>query len=452
MKRGAIAWFSIWGALAAAACGDRSPSSAGGGGPADGQDDDPSQASDGGGLLDGAADGAAPGDGGTPPGVNPFVHSEAEKLIDGRGQPLLWRTVGLGNWLLPEGYMWRLEGTRGDRPRRIEARVEELIGEPAAAAFWQSFRERYITEADIERIAALGFNSVRPALNARLLLPEGQEAFDEGQFALLEQLVGWCKKAGLHVILDMHAAPGGQTGKNIDDSEADYPNLFTKVENQDRLERLWVELATRFADEPAVAGYDLLNEPLPAEFLPMHGAQLWPLYQRLGAAIREVDPNHMLIVEGGNWANDWSTLGPPFDDNMMYSFHKYWNASDISSIQGYLSYREQWKRPVWVGEIGENTNEWYEANFQLLEDHDIGWAFWPWKKLDATNNPLAIRPPARWHLIQSYVIDANQKPSAADAQAVLDELLAWLPFDKNRENAEVLCSLPAAIASRAGCD
>src|SRR5262245_11054957 len=109
MKRGAIGLILIWGALSGAACGDRWPSPPGGDGPADWHAGDPSTAGDGGAPLDAAADGAAPSgdDSGTPPGVNPFVHSEEEKLIDGRGQPLLFRSVGLGNWLLPEGYMWK---------------------------------------------------------------------------------------------------------------------------------------------------------------------------------------------------------------------------------------------------------------------------------------------------------------------------------------------------------
>ena len=126
--------------------------------------------------------------------------------------------VGLGNWMLPEGYMWRF-GDQGDRPRKIEKIVSDLIGPENAARFWSQFRRDYITEADIARIAELGFNSVRPALNARLFLTEGDNAvYVEEGFQLLDNLVGWCRKHNLYVIIDMHGAPGGQTGANIDDS------------------------------------------------------------------------------------------------------------------------------------------------------------------------------------------------------------------------------------------
>src|SRR5205085_9102715 len=110
--------------------------------------------------------------------------------------------------------------------------------------FWTTFRKQYISEADIKRIAELGFNCVRPALNARLFLSEGEAPIfvNEG-FELLDNLVAWCKRAGIYVIIDMHAAPGGQTGQNIDDSARDEPELFTDRKHQDGLLELWVKIA-----------------------------------------------------------------------------------------------------------------------------------------------------------------------------------------------------------------
>src|SRR5262249_42214598 len=148
--------------------------------------------------------------------------------------------------------------------RRIEKLVSDLIGPEEASRFWTEFRKQYITHADIRRIAELGFNSVRPALNARLFLTEGEHpVFVEEGFALLDSLVAWCKEEKVYIIIDMHAAPGGQTGQNIDDSANDQPALFQDKKNQDRLVDLWVKIASRYKDEPTVAAYDLLNEPLP---------------------------------------------------------------------------------------------------------------------------------------------------------------------------------------------
>src|SRR4030095_12625120 len=92
-----------------------------------------------------------------------FLSVRGFDTVDEDGRKVLLRGVGLGNWMLPEGYMW-LFGEHGDRPRKIEKLVSDLMGDEAAREFWTKFRRNYITERDIERIAELGFNSVRPAL------------------------------------------------------------------------------------------------------------------------------------------------------------------------------------------------------------------------------------------------------------------------------------------------
>src|SRR6516164_4943221 len=192
-----------------------------------------------------------------------FLRTEGTEIVNADGQKVLLRGVGLGNWLLPEGYMWKF-GNQVDRPRRIEKLVSDLIGPEKAKQFWSEFRKNYITEADIERISQLGYNSVRPALNSRLFVTEGNPPTYSGEgFALLDNLVKWCKANGVYVIIDMHAAIGGQTGQNIDDSANDQPELFSQPKNQDELVELWRTIAERYKDEPAVAAYDLLNEPLP---------------------------------------------------------------------------------------------------------------------------------------------------------------------------------------------
>src|SRR5882724_4027162 len=98
-----------------------------------------------------------------------FLRARGQDVVDEQGEKVLLRGVGLGNWLLPEGYMWKF-GEWGDRPRKIEQMVSDLIGPENAARFWKEFRRNYITETDIQRISALGYNCVRPALNARLFL------------------------------------------------------------------------------------------------------------------------------------------------------------------------------------------------------------------------------------------------------------------------------------------
>ena len=375
-----------------------------------------------------------------------FLHTHGEDIVDDTGQKVMLRSVGLGNWLLPEGYMWQFRGG-ADRPRRIERLVSDLIGPQNAEKFWHDYRRQYITQSDIQRISELGFNSVRPALNARLFMSEGEHpAFLDEGFELLDDLIKWCKESGIYVIIDMHAAPGGQTGQNIDDSADDQPLLFIDKENQDRLVRLWVSIATRYKDEPTVAAYDLLNEPLPERTgtAGKYKDQLEPLYQRITQAIRAVDQTHMITVEGCDWANDWSVFTSRFDDNLIYQFHYYcWgNPTELKGIQHYLADRHRLGAPVWVGETGERDDTIYWATTQYLEANNIGWSFWPWKKMGATNAPYSIEAPDGWDAIVAVTRRVGApKPAKETAQKVFDQLLQNIRLKNCVYHADVVNAL-----------
>lgn len=372
-----------------------------------------------------------------------FVQADGPRLVNGRGEPILLRGVGFGSWLLPEGYMWRFpEG--GDRPRRIEAMIESLVGSEEASLFWDTYYDRYIAEADIARIAEEGFNSVRVPINARFLTGEGADgscaeapgstspgqsaplALREDRLALLDSVIGWCREYRLYVILDLHGAPGGQTGTNIDDSAADRPELFTDDGRAREAVEIWRALAERYKDEWIVAGYDLLNEPLP-EWFSMYNDRVVPLYRDMIAAIREVDERHMIILEGVHWSTDWSIFedafgDEPIDRNVLLQFHKYWNNPDTESIAKYLDFRDRWKVPIFMGEGGENNKDWYTGAFRMFDDHDISWNFWTWKKIDTTNSPCSIRKPEGWPLLVDY-LQGGHKPDTAIAKKMLWEYL-----------------------------
>jgi len=351
-----------------------------------------------------------------PPGeVSGFLRAEGRKLVNGEGREVLLRGVGFGSWLLPEGYMWAFPD-QGDRPRRIERMVEELVGADLASEFWDLYYDRYVREADIRRIAEEGFNSVRVPINARFLMEE-EGCWKEERLALIDRVVGWCREHRLYVILDLHGAPGGQTGTNIDDSEFDRPDLFLEERYADLTVELWRMLAARYKDEWIVGGYDLLNEPLPNWFA-QYNDRIMPLYKRIASAIREADDRHMIILEGAHWSTDWTIFDERIDDNVMLQFHKYWNNPDTESIQAYLDGREKWNAPIFMGEGGENNKDWYAGAFRLFEDHGISWNFWTWKKLERDNSPCSVRRPCGWELLVAY-LEGGEKPEPDVAQRVL---------------------------------
>lgn len=374
-----------------------------------------------------------------------FLHTQGQDIVDEQGRKIMLRGVGLGNWMLPEGYMWHFGGD-ADRPRRIEKVVSDLIGPEAAAAFWHEYRRNFVNDADIARIAALGFNSVRPALDARLFLTEGSnpQEVPEG-YELLDDLVASCARHGVYVIIDMHAAPGGQTGQNIDDSADNQPRLFMDPAEQDRLVNLWVKIARRYASQPAVAGYDLLNEPLPrrtgAE--EKYKSRLQPLYERITRAIREVDPRHFVTVEGADWANDWSAFTPPaFAPNAVYQFHYYcWDhPTKLKGIRQYLEFRDKVNAPVWVGETGEANDTIYWGTTEYFESRNIGWSFWPWKKMDSRNGITSVPAPEDWEQITGYT-RGEGKPSPETARRAFAQLLENVKLAHCRFNEDVVNSL-----------
>ncbi len=329
-----------------------------------------------------------------------FLQAEGTRLVDGTGREVLLRGVGLGNWMLPEGYMWRFPQHGPQSPTEIEALVLDLLGPDGAAAFWRSFRQRFVTEPDIARIAAEGFDHVRLPMSHRLLADALGRPVEEG-YALIDRLVGWCRRHGLRVVLDLHAAPGGQTGTNIDDSGG-RPSLFETGEPYwTRTVELWTEIARRYRDEPVIAAYDLLNEPLPPG-RGHHAPALAALYRELTVAIRAVDAVHLLTYEGTHWSTDWSIFTAPPDPNAMLQFHKYWSAPDLASIRPYLEVRDRLGVPIYMGEGGENTPPWLQCAFGLYERERISWNFWPWKKVGTWSSPLSIRPPDGWDEVVAY--------------------------------------------------
>jgi len=366
-----------------------------------------------------------------------FVHARDARLFDGSGRELLLRGVGLGNWMLPEGYMWKF-GQGAESPRQIEALTTRLLGEGAALRFWESFYEGYITEADIERIAASGFDHVRLPINSRLIQNDDGSPRASG-YAMIDRLIAWCRKHRLWVLLDLHGAPGGQTGTNIDDSPNNKPELFMEEEYRSLTIRLWRDLARTYADETVVLGYDLLNEPLPNEWQHVYGDELAQLYKDITAVIREQDASHLIVYEGSHWATNWSIFTEVWDENSLLQFHKYWSSPDTESIAQFLDVRDRLGLPIYMGEGGENTLEWLYTAFRLYESHDIGWNFWPWKKVETATSPVSIEAPGGWDSVVAAASDPRLE--VTDAASIFDGLLANMSLDSSGWNHDVVAAL-----------
>jgi endoglucanase len=329
-----------------------------------------------------------------------FIRAKGKYLVDGNGERFAIKGINLGNWLVPEGYMFKFARARS--PSEIDAVIRALIGPQGAARFWTEFRDVYVAKPDIDFIKAAGFNTVRVPLHWGLFVK--QDASGEDEFAgpgwpLLDRLVEWSRQAGLRVILDLHAAPGGQTGVNHDDGPG-FPLVFYVPRYRELTIELWRRLAQHYRDDPTILGYDLLNEPIsPYNDEPYLNPRLEPLYREIVAAIRSVDSKHPVILAGAQWSTSFAAFSRPFDDNAIYSYHKFWAHPTRDAVQSYVDFSNRWKVPILVGETGEGSYEWNEEFRRLNEKFNIGWCFWPYKNLDSQTSVVSIQAPDKWDLI-----------------------------------------------------
>ncbi len=354
-----------------------------------------------------------------------YVRASGKQIVDKNGASLILRSIGTGNWMLQEGYMMQTSGVAGTQ-HEFKKKLTDLIGTEKTNQFYTSWLDAHFHKIDVDSMARWGFNCVRPALHYKLFtLPVEEEPVSgvntwlDAGFARLDSLLAWCAANKMYVMLDMHGAPGGQ-GKDaaISDYDATKPSLWESEANKAKLVALWRKIAERYANHPWIAGYDLLNETN-WTFPEGNNSQLRALYGRITTAIREVDKNHMIVIEGNWFANDFSGLTPAWDNNMCYSFHKYWTVNNTASIQWVLDLRNNTNCPIWLGESGENSNRWFTDCIELMEKNNIGWSFWPVKK-SGVNNILKVTTNSDYTDLINYWKGTATKPTVDKAfQAVM---------------------------------
>lgn len=362
---------------------------------------------------------------------NEFVTIDGCDLRRPDGSKLEIRGTNLGNWLNPEGYMFGFR--KANSAGFINTMLCELVGPDDAAAFWKEFKENYITEDDIRFIASQGANTVRLPFNYKLFTDEDYMGLTSAQdgFAIVDKVVEWCRNAGLYLILDMHDCPGGQTGDNIDDSYG-YPWLFESRTSQLLFMDIWQRIARRYADEPVILGYELMNEPIATYFdAEYFNPKLEPLYKETVAAIREVDRNHIILLGGPQWNSrfdnftDWT-----FDDKIMYTCHRYGGDACKEAIGNFTAFRDKTGLPMYMGEIGHNTCEWQSNFCNAMREVNIGWTFWPYKKM-GDSCMMGIDAPEGWDAViefaeadrSSYAAIRENRPDQNASRAALNGLL-----------------------------
>jgi endoglucanase len=374
-----------------------------------------------------------------------FLKVDGQEIVNGNGEKVLLRGIGLGGWMLQEPYMLQLSKVAGTQTEII-AKITDLIGTENTGKFYSAYRKNMITKRDIDSLKAWGFNSIRLPMHYNLFtlpvekepVPGNNTWLNEG-FELTDSLLKWCEQNEIYLILDLHAAPGGQgNDRPIADVDTLKPQLWESEANLAKTIALWKKLASRYKKEKWIGGYDLINETN----YKMPGNQpLLDLYLSITTEIRKIDKKHIIFIEGNQFANDFKGLTPPWDDNMVYSFHKYWSPTTLETIKKYIDLREENDIPLWMGESGENNNEWYRGAVNLFESNNIGWAWWTIKKIGSKSGIMNVKRPKGYQEVIDFWAGKGPRPTESQSFATFMELAENMKIENCEVNHDVIDAL-----------
>lgn len=381
-----------------------------------------------------------------------FLKTFGKKIINESGEEVILKGFGAGNWLNPEGFLFGTSifgmnlndfarADKMDRGRSINQTIVELCGRAYAASFWQRWYRNYLGEADIKNLAECGFNSIRLALNARVFLQEEPGYhYDEEMLAYLDQIIDWCEENRIYAILDMHAAVGAQSTIPCDDGQDNQPHLFIDEESWERTIVLWEKLARRYKDRGAVAGYELLNEPLSLGKWDCYLPELTRFYDETIARIRRIDTKHIIFLQGHRFAYRCESLRPDMDPgyhNWVLTMHMYETHPDLGIVGPFLEARDSLNVPMWLGESG-GSNGYMTTLFEMMYENHIGVNVWCHKGVEDADASclLTYQVPDGWKEITAYAHYGKSKPSYDRAMRIFDELLENVKFENCRRHTD----------------
>jgi endoglucanase len=339
------------------------------------------------------------------------------RIVDGEGSDVVLRGFGLGGWMNMENF---ITGYPANEEAQREA-VRTVLGEEKYRFFFDRFLDHFFTEGDARFISSLGLNLLRLPVNYRHFEDDMRpfEIKDEG-FGHLDRVIDLCAEQGIYTIIDLHALPGYQNQHWHSDNPAHKALLWRHKHFQDRTVNIWEHVAARYRGNPWVAGYNPINEPAdPSEQLIM------PFYRRLYEAIRDVDPEHVIFLEGNRYSVDFHMFGEPWE-GVVYTNHDYALPGFIDGgpypgvSRGEYVDREVLERtflqrssymlehdvPIWVGEFGPvyppDDPDSHTMRRELLRDqleiyarHGVNWAIWTYKDISLQGVQYAA-PDSPW--------------------------------------------------------
>lgn len=316
-----------------------------------------------------------------------FLTTTGQSIVNQKGEKVQLKGVNLGAWMIWEGWLCPYEDDL-DHYTVLEV-LTERFGEEAAYELINTYMDNWITEYDLDEIKKMGFNCVRVPFWFRNFYYDdnGRKIYDENgvwDLSRLEWVVEECSKREIYVVLDMHGAVGYQSDAPHNGKKGSV-GLYADTEQGERYreltDELWTEIATRFKDEPAVAMYDLLNEPMcdvdATEIERRINNEM--IYTRLYDTIRAVDENHIITMEA-----IWTAIALPMAwtkgwNNVVYQVHFYNNSNFIFNLFAWFTKFIYADVPMMMGEFYPHQKTTWSNCFNTLNTANFSWFLWTYK-------------------------------------------------------------------------
>ncbi|MCH5156800.1 MAG: cellulase family glycosylhydrolase [Clostridiales bacterium] len=302
----------------------------------------------------------------------------------GQGDTVMLRGTNAGGLMVSEQWMTAINYKDYKTANEI---LINRFDEERARDLWAYYRSYFWTDADFKNCSDMGMTVLR--LPFTYMNVDFNGNYD---FSALDDFVRGAAKYGIYTVLDLHGAYGSQNGQDHSGQviENDWQvDFYTNTEKKAKTVALWKALATHYKGNPAIAGFDLLNEPSIKGGLT--GRTQWDFYNELYVAIRAIDKDRIIIFESC-WAG--SDMPHPSEygwQNCMYSFHHYTNESNAQAHNRKFEERlvevknRNFGIPVYMGEFTAYGNEdaWVRT-LELLKEYGWHWTNWTYK----TNNNM----------------------------------------------------------------
>lgn len=324
-----------------------------------------------------------------------FLHVEGKKVIDENGNEIFLRGFNTGGFKFVSYKDLSKTNT-----------LEEIDN------FNDQNYKHYMTEDDIRDMKSMGANVLRAHSYFKFWTLETElYKYDDGFIKTMDDFIDMAYRNGVYVIIVLTNAAestgeikAGKLNRELYGGDI----LWSDEDFQQRVISAWGYLAKHYADNPGVAGYDIINEPCPPTKEIFHS-----FYSQIINEIRKVDRNHIIILSGSMGPDAEILLwgGEYEDNNIMLQVHVYADASkrgyyDPSQYHSrkeleeklklLLSYDEVKNRPIFVGEFsalwdsGDKGLQWTRDVINLMNQHGIHWTYFPYKNVYVTKRGLYV--------------------------------------------------------------